>query len=230
MRYVSRSANYTLIARNEQEYEIYEQVGGNLIPKVMSKPILLCQFKHGIVPPDEAYAAMLHWSGTPSTRTDPDRVDATGHSVPDAFGATPYQRSVPIRDGLGRITGVSEASRPDYNFSLYDSEWIDDPDDRAIAEKALAENADNGVWYVKVEKAQIPAPWPGYDKMRGTKAKPVEDAILEMVKTGGFDPNIVCAYEKSHKDRPAVIATLETHIQAEIDAAEEQQSLTVTVA
>jgi hypothetical protein len=230
LRYVSRSANYTLIARNEQSYEIYEQIGGNLIPKVHSTPILLVEFRHGVVPPDEAYAAMMHWSGMPSTRTDPDRVDATGHSVPDVFGAVPYQRSIPIRDGLGRITGISEASRPDYSFSLFDSEWILDKDDRAVAEEALAENADNGIWYVKVEKAQIPAPWPGYDKARGTKAKPVEDSIVEMVVNGGFDPNIVCAYEKSHKNRPAVVAALETHIQAELAAEDEKQSLTVTVA
>lgn len=229
MRYVSRSANYTLIARNEQEFEIYEQVGGNLVPKVVSKPILLVEFKHGVVPPDEAYAAMMHWSGMPSTRTDPDRVDAAGHAVPDVFGAVPYQRAIPIRDGLGRITGVSEASRPDYSFSLFDSEWIADPDDRAIAEQALADNADNGVWYVKVEKEQVPAPWPGYDKMRGTKAKPVETSILEMIDNGGFDINLVLAYEKSHKNRPSVVASLETRIQEELDAEAEKQSLTVTV-
>lgn len=229
MRYVSRSANYKLIARNEQEYEIYEQVGGNLIPKVLSKPILVCEFKHGVVPPDEAYAAMMHWNGTPSTRTEPDRMDSMGRSVPDVFGAVPNQHSVPIRDGLGRITGVTEASRPEYSFSLFDSEWISDKEDRAIAEEALAENADNGVWYVKVEKAQIPAPWPGYDKMRGKSGKPVEDQIIDMIKNGGFDPNIVLAYEKSHKDRAPVVASIETLIQQELDAEAEKQSLTVTV-
>ena len=229
MRYVSRSANYTLIARNEESHEIFEQVGGNLIPKTVGKPLLLCSFRHGIVPPDEAYAAMLHWSGTPSTRTDPDRVDASGHTVPNVFGATPYQRAVPLRDGVGRITGITEASRPEYQLSLYDSEWIENLDDRAIAEEALATNADNNVWYVLVEKAQIPAPWPGYDKTRAKANKPIESVIIDMIQGGGFDPNLVLAYEKSHKDRKPVVDAIEKLLVDEADADAEKQSLTVTV-
>lgn len=229
MRYVSRSSNYMLIARNEQEHEIFEQVGGNLIPKTLAKPILVCQFRHGIVQPDEAYAAMLHWSGMPSTRTDPDRVDASGHGVPDVFGATPYQRSVPLRDGVGRITAVSEASRPEYTFSMFDTEWITDEIDRKDAEEALATNADNNIWYVKVEKAQIPAPWPGYEKMRATRGKTIEMAIMEMIDVGGYDPNFVMAYEKAHKDRKPVIDAIEKLLSDVAEAEAEKKSMTVTV-
>lgn len=229
MRFVSRSANYRLIARNDEEYEIFEQVGGNLIPKRVKRPILLCEFKHGMARPDEAYAAMLHWAGTPSTRTDPERVDAFGNRIPDVYGAIPYQRSIPIRDGVGRITGVSEPHRVDYNFSLFDSEWIKDPEDREVAEQALLNNADNGIWYVLVEKEKIPAPWPGYEKMRGTKANPVEQQIISMIHQGGFDAAMVLAYEQANRNRENVTKALEALIGEMVAAANEERAMSVTV-
>lgn len=229
MRFVSRSANYRLIARNDEEYQVFDQISGQLVPKSVRRPLLICEFKHGMARPDEVYAAKLHWNGTPSSRTDPDRVDAMGHPVPDAYGAMPYQRAIPIRDGVGRITGVSEPHRPDYNFSLFDSEWIQDEDDRKVAEQALLNNPDNNIWYVRVEKARIPAPWPGYDKMRGTKARPIEQAILGMIDDGGFDIGFVLEYEKANKNRDAVVQALEVKLGEQAAAAAEREAMSVTV-
>ena len=229
MRFVSRSANYTFIVRGETEYEVFETANGTMIPRNIKKPALIVEFKHGMAYPDENYAALLHWSGQATSRTDPERVNASGTSAPDIFGAVPYQRGIVIQDGVGRISGVSNASRPDFNFSLFDSEWISDLDDRKESEASLLENADNGVWYVKVDAIEVAPPWPNYNKIRAKKGATVADAIAEKCVEDGYDVPAVIAYEKAHADRPAVIAAL-TAIGDIITAdAEEAEALEVEV-
>lgn len=208
MRFVSRSANYRVVVRPDDDYEFYEEVKGNMMPKRVKRPALTCSFKHGIVPPDEAYAAMLHWNGTPSTRTDPERYDGSGNAVPDIFGAVPYQRPITLRNSENRIVAVTAASRPDFNFSLFDTTWIEDPDDRQIAEDGLLSSSDYGNWFIKVEKEPIPAPWPNYDKVRRRGNKTIPDIILERVREDGYDVGHVIAYETSKLNREEVLARL----------------------
>ena len=229
MRFVSRSANYTLIARGETEYEVFETAEGTMIPRRISKPALIIEFKHGMAYPDEAYAALLHWSGQSTQRTDPERVNASGMSAPDIFGAVPYQRGIVLQDVAGRISGVSNPSRPDFNFSLFDSEWLSDADDRKEAEEALLKNSDNGVWYVKVDALEVTPPWPNYNKIRAKKGMTVAQAIAEKCADDGYNVADVLAYEKAHSNRPAVIEALEA-LGNEIAAnVEESEALEVEV-
>ena len=229
MRFVSRSANYTMIVRSETEYEVFETAEGTMIPRTVRKPMLLVEFKHGMAHPDESYAAMAHWAGQPTKRTDPERLNAAGVPTSDVYGAVPYQRGVSIQDGVGRIIGVSGASRPDFNFSLFDSEWLEDLDDRKEAEQALLNNADNNVWYVKVDAVEVPAPWPNYNKLRAAKGSTVAETIATKCVEDGYDIAYVLEYEKAHADRPAVIAALEAALSKALDNAEADAALVVEV-
>jgi len=229
MRFVSRSANYTFIVRGETEYEVFETANGTMIPRRISKPALIVEFKHGMANPDESYAALLHWSGSPTNRTDPERVNASGTAAPDVFGAVPYQRGIVLQDIAGRISGVSNPSRPDFNFSLFDSEWFDDADDRKEAEEALVKNADNGVWYVKVDALEVKPPWPNYNKIRAKKGMTVAETIAAKCDEDGYDVSAVLAYEKAHSDRPAVVEALEALGNSIAEKAEESEALEVQV-
>ena len=229
MRFVSRSANYTLIARSDAEYEVYETSGGTMIPRMVRKPLLIIEFKHGMALPDETYAAMMHWNGMPTRRTDPERVNSSGASAPDVFGAVPYQRGVTIQDGVGRIMGVSNAARPDFNFSLYDTEWLTDPEDRKDAEKALLENADNNDWYVKVDAFEVAPPWPNYAKIRAKKGMTVAESIAAKCEEDGYNVESVLAYERAHANRAAVIDALQKVSADRVALAEESEALAVEV-
>lgn len=209
MRFVSRSANYTVIARPDAEYEVYETANGTMIPRTVKKGALVLEFKHGMAAPDEAYAAVMHWSGMPTRRTDPERVDSSGHSAPDVYGAVPYQRGVTIQDGVGRIMGVSNASRPDFNFSVFDTSWVADPADREIAENALLTHTDYGNWFVKVDALEIDPPWPNYNKIRAKKGMTVAQTIASKCEEDGYNVDAVLNYERAHANRPAVIEALE---------------------
>jgi len=230
LRFVSRSANYRVVVRPDDQYEYYEEHNGNLMPKRVKRPSLVCAFRHGMVPPDEAYAATMHWNGTPSNRTDPERVDASGHSVPDIFGAVPYQRAVTLRNSENRIIGVTNPSRPDFNYSLFDTAWIDDPDDRRLAEESLLENPQYGSWYIKVEKQPVPAPWPNYDKVRRRGNKTIAEIIVERVREDGYDVGHVIAYEISKLNREDVLEALNAYQKELDDKAELEESLEVEVA
>ncbi len=229
MRFVSRSANYTLIARSDAEYEVFETKGGTMIPRMVRKPLLVIEFKHGMALPDETYAAMMHWSGMPTRRTDPERTNATGAPAADVFGAVPYQRGVAIQDGVGRIMGVSNASRPDFNFSLFDSEWITDPEDRADAEKALLENSDFNDWYVKVDALEVDPPWPNYNKIRAKKGMTIAETIADRCVEDGYNVAHVLSYEKAHANRAAVVEALEALQRREVEEAEADEALEVQV-
>lgn len=230
MRFVSRSANYIMIVRPESEYEVFETAGGTMIPRTIKKPMLVVEFRHGYAHPDESYAAMAHWAGQPTKRTDPERVNAAGVATADIYGAIPYQRGVSIQDGVGRIMGVSNAARPDFNFSLFDSEWIEDADDRKEAEQALLSNADNGVWYVKVDAVEVTPPWPNYDKQRAAKGSTVADTIANKCIEDGYNIAYVLEYEKAHANRAAVVAALENALHKAVDEAEADAALVVEVA
>lgn len=229
MRFVSRSANYTFIVRGETDYEVFETADGTMIPRHIKKQALIVEFKHGMAYPDEAYAALLHWSGMPTQRTDPERVNANGTAAADIFGAVPYQRGIVLQDVAGRISGVSNPSRPDFNFSLFDSEWIEDADDRKEAEQALLENSDNGVWYVKVDALKVDPPWPNYNKIRAKKGMTIAQTIAAKCEEDGYSVSAVLAYEKAHADRPAVVEALEALENNIAAAVEESEALEVEV-
>ena len=230
MRFVSRSANYRVVVRPDDEYEYYEEVKGNLMPKKVARPALTAEFRHGMVPPDESYAAMLHWSGMPSNRTDPERIDASGHSIPGVYGALPYQRPVTLRNSDNRIIGVTNPSRPDNRFSLFDTAWITDPDDRQYMEEALLAADDYGNWFIKVEKEPIPVPWPNYDKVRRRGNKTIPDIIVERVAEDGYDLEHVIAYEMSKLNREDVLEALYALRDKMIEKKETEAALQVEVA
>ncbi|CAB4171908.1 hypothetical protein UFOVP929_29 [uncultured Caudovirales phage] len=229
MRFVSRSANYTFIVRGETEYEVFETAEGTMIPRTIRKPPLIVEFKHGMAYPDESYAALMHWSGVPTSRTDPERIDSQGVGVANVFGAVPYQRGVAIQDGLGRIMGVSNAARPQYNFSLFDSEWFEDANDRKESEEALLKNSDNGLWYVKVGALEVEPPWPNYKQIRAKKGMTVAATIAAKCEEDGYSVAAVLAYEKAHDNRPIVVEALEALGTKEAVKAEEFKALEVEI-
>lgn len=229
MRFVSRSANYTIVARPDSQYEIYETTNGQMIPRMIRKPALFLEFRHGMAHPDENYAAMMHWAGLKSNRTDPERTNSSGQPAPDIYGAVPYQRGVAIQDGVGRIMGVSNPSRPDFNFSLYDTEWLDDDDDRKDAEKALLSSPDLGVWFVKVDALEATPPWPNYNKIRAKKGMTVAQTIADKCADDGYSAAAVLEYERAHANRAAVVEALEAIMNDQMVAVEEAVALEVEI-
>lgn len=229
MRFVSRSANYMLVARPDADFEVFENREGTMLPRMIRRPILIVEFKHGMVRPDESYAATMHWQGQATVRTDPERLNAHGDSANGVYGAVPYQRGVSIQDGVGRIVGVSGSSRPDFNFSLYDTTWLEDAEDRADAEKALLENADNGVWYVKVDAIEVPLPWPNYNKVRAKSGSTIAAEIARRCEEDGYEVTHVIDYEKTHANRPTVLEALEALGKRTADEVEAAEALTVQV-
>ncbi len=229
MRFVSRSANYMLIARPDAEFEVFETNDGVMIPRSIKKPPLVLEFKHGMARPDENYAALMHWQGSPTSRTDPERVNSVGVPVSGVFGAIPYQRGVSIQDGAGRIMGVSNANRPDFSFSLYDTEWLDDPKDKSDAETALLDNSDFNLWYVKVDAVEVPAPWPNYSKVKAKSGGTVAGEIARRCSEDGYDANHVIEYEKAHANRTTVLDALNALLAEQKVSADEVEALTVQV-
>ena len=68
-----------------------------------------------------------------------------------------------------------------------------------------------------VERPQLPAPWPAYDKLVAQGARTVEKVaqkIAEKVIEDGYDPALVVAYERENLNRPEVLDAL-AHLTAE---------------
>ncbi len=179
MRFVSKSANYTFVARPDQTV-LAVGPGGVMLPQTTVQAIV-CDFAHGMVRPDEMVIAGEKWLGLGSRR------DGT----PAAFGAAPMTTT-------GVVNGVAhDGWNPYLTFSVFDTESILDEEDRKYAEKRLMEDSENGVRYILVSGKKLAAPWPSYDEIRGAKGRSAASVICSMIRDGGYDLDYVLAYELS---------------------------------
>ena len=183
MRFVSRHANYTFIARSDSVQMVLGS-GGRMIPQTVV-PAIQCEFQQGMVRPDEAELAKQHWLGFGS-RDDGTLV---------AYGATPTTVT-------GVVNGVAhEGWSPDLMFSVFDTESIPNEEDRKYTEDRLLKDHGNGKDYIQVSGKKLAPPWPTYEEMKGVKGNPTAQQVCEMVKVGGYDIDYVIAYELS-RERP----------------------------
>jgi len=177
MRFVSKSANYTFVARPDVT-QLALGPGGVMIPTTVQNAIS-CDFTHGMVRPDEAMIAAEKWLGMGSHR------DGT----PAAFGAAPLTTT-------GVVNGVAhDGWNPSLTFSVFDTDSIPNEDDRKYAEKRLMEDSENGTRYILVSGRKLEAPWPSYDDIRGAKGRSAASVICSMIRDGGYDLEYVLAYE-----------------------------------
>lgn len=192
MRFVSKHANYMFVARPDKVQMILGP-GGAMMPHTI-EPAIICEFRHGLVRPEEAEIAKQHWLG----------FGRRGDGTMIAYGATPTMQ-------VGVVNGQAhEAWNPDLMFSVYDTEEIPNADDRKIAEERLLNDAGLGLDHIQVSGKALTAPWPGYEDMKGVKGNPVYKQVCEMVRMGGYDIDYVVAYE-GQRDNPRedVIEALE---------------------
>ena len=91
------------------------------------------------------------------------------------------------------------------------------------------ENADNGVWYVKVDAIEVTPPWPNYNKIRAKKGLTVAETIASKCDEDGYGVAAVLAYEKAHAKRPAVVQALEALGTQAAVKAEESEALEVEI-
>ena len=61
MRFVSKHANYMVVARPDKVQMVLGP-GGMMLPQTVEAAIM-CQFQHGMVRPEEAEIAKQHWLG-----------------------------------------------------------------------------------------------------------------------------------------------------------------------
>src|SRR5215203_927836 len=98
------------------------------------------------------------------------------------MGAHPMASSPSVD---GQILSGLMPFHPQFRFSVFDTEWIADPEMRATAEERLCDDSLNNNEHMLVVPEAVPQPWPGYDKMRGVRGKPLAEAIAShAVMTG----------------------------------------------
>ena len=183
MRFVSRHANFTFIARPDTVQMVLGP-GGHMLPQTVV-PAIQCEFQHGMVRPDECELAKQHWLGFGS-REDGTLV---------AYGATPTTVTGVV-NGMGH-----DGWNPDLMFSVFDTETIIDEEDRKHAEERLLKDHGNGRDYIQVSGKSLTPPWPGYEEMKGVKGNSTAQQVCEMVRMGGYDIDYVIAYELA-RERP----------------------------
>lgn len=183
MRFVSRHANFTFVARPDTVQMVLGS-GGVMLPQTVV-PAIQCEFQHGLVRPDEAELAKQHWLGF-GRRDDGTMI---------AYGATPTTV-------VGVVNGMAhEGWNPDLMFSVFDTDTIPNEEDRKYAEKRLLEDSSNGNHYIQVSGKKLDPPWPTYEDMKGVKGRSNAQQVCEMIRQGGYDPDYVIAYELA-RERP----------------------------
>jgi hypothetical protein len=192
MRFVSRHANFTFIARPDTVQMVIGP-GGVMMPQTVQAAIT-CDFQHGLVRPDEAELAKQHWMGF-GRRGDGSLI---------AYGATPTTV-------VGVVNGEAhEGWNPDLMFSVFDTDVISNEEDRKVAEERLLNDHGNGKDYIQVSDKALAAPWPTYEDAKGVKGNSVAKQVCDMVRMGGYDIDYVVAYESQRKNsRQDVIDALE---------------------
>ena len=96
--------------------------------------------------------------------------------------------------------------------------WSDE--DRREAERILLDPMHNLGETIQLEEPSVEAPWPDYERTaggpkRGFPGKTTPQAICEVIKLTGSDPEHVLLYERkiNGEDRPEVIKALEELIE-----------------
>lgn len=92
--------------------------------------------------------------------------------------------------------------------------------DADLVIQALRGSPQNGMDYVEVVKAQIPAPWPAYDQMDGRHPEKIVETAISI----GADIPRVIAYERDNKARKAVLEALNEVLDDTVDA---EQSIVI---
>lgn len=143
----------------------------------------------------EIEQALAHWG---ARRRD----DGT----PAALGAIPHISN-----------GVTDDGKPYVGFQflstlgLFDTDWLDNEDDKADALKGLRENSDLGIAYIEVEAPVLGAPWPNYDLIKGKRGAggSIADQIKRRIVEDGYDADLVEKYERANKGRDDVLAAID---------------------
>lgn len=209
MRFVSKHANYMIVARPDKIQMVLGS-GGMMMPQTVEAAII-CQFQHGLVRPDEAELAKQHWLGF-GRRGDGSMV---------AYGATPTTV-------VGVVNGQAhEGWNPDLMFSVFDTEVIADEDDRRFTEERLLSDPGINIDHIQVSGQALDPPWPTYENDKGKKGQPTHEIVCQMIRMGGYDPDYVIAYE-SQRERPRqqiidAVEALKAELVAEAAEAESLQ-------
>lgn len=178
MRFISKYETYVVCIRDEEI--AYRMMPGGVVVQDLIKPLFVIYFQNDIMLP--AYERLYAM-----------QVFLTGDSRP--FGAMPELMSQPIFNAAGRIIDSTAEYRPDFHFSLFDTEtMIDNDEDREYAEQKLLAAGTLNIDYILVEKMKVPPPWPTYDDNDLVTA-------VNMMKHGGYDLLKVLEYEDAHEHR-----------------------------
>lgn len=208
MRFVSRSANYRFVVRPDASAWRKDRNGIDTQVQVESE--YTAQFQQGWLMPHEKVAAIRHWGGMGS-RHDGSMAGFMAHA---------------LMQGTAKD---AEAFDPRWRLSVFDTEWIADPELRELAERRMTEpGLGGGSDYILVEMERLPEPWPGYDTMRGVRGKPLADQIAAVAVATGQVASAL-AYEKATRKREAVIAALEAEVGKAAESAELEDALTAEV-
>ena len=208
MRFVSNRGEYRFVVVGETYQWRKDQHGAD--HHEMVAPGYTAQFVQGVLTPHEKVAAMQHWGGQGS------REDGTLKG----FGAHPM-----IQGGILKETVPFD---PRWRFSAFDTNWIDNPVTRAIAEEKLCDPQYNNNEHIMVAPERILEPWPGYDQMRGVKGRPLAETIAtHAANTGQLVAAL--AYERVMQNRPNVVGALEAEMLRGAEMAAEEEVLVAPV-
>lgn len=200
MRFISKYEHYSFQIRPE-EVAFRMMTGGTVVQDVLSQPFVAEFSADLMIPAYERLYAMQVFMGRD----------------PRPFGAIPDTASQAIVDHAGRVVDMTAEYRPDFHFSVFDTESIDDDDLRELTEQKMMADPTNGIDYVMIEAQKVPAPWPTYDENDLATA-------INMMKHGGYDMLKVMEYEQAHQNREEWIVEMgkilaDQTIQREIDGA-----------
>lgn len=138
--------------------------------------------------------------------------------TPAALGAIPLT----IPGGVGGRSTI--AYRIESQFGFYDTDWIRDEGDRALAEAALdGENPDVegfGVDWIRLVEPRKNAPWPSYDLLRAKGKLSVAMQVKKAIVDFGIDPRVVRAYELENLNRVEVLDAIEEAASGKVDPEE----------
>jgi hypothetical protein len=207
MRFVSKSANYQFVVRADATEWRKDRNGIDTQTTVESHYI--AEFKQGWLAPHEKLAAIQHWGGM-GNRLDGSLNGFAAH---------------PLMQGTARD---AEAFDPRWRLSVFDTEWIADPELRELAERRMTEPGIAGNDYILVEAEKLREPWPGYDTMKGVRGKPLAQQIADVASSTG-QLSEALAYEKAVKNREQVVAALEAELKKVVAEWEEDDALSAEV-
>lgn len=117
-----------------------------------------------------------------------------------------------IRRGQRMEMDMVTPAATEWRVGSYDTATIDDPDVRKKVEDALLSNQANGLDYLHVPRPEVPAPWPNYPRLTAQGRRTTEmvvEQIREKIVDLGVTAEQVAAYERTHLNRPEVLAMLD---------------------